>query len=169
VHVRNRRDHRWHAGRLHPQEPEDRVREHRGPADRRDAELRVRGGSDRIVDLRDHLADAELLHRDLRGHDVPVVALGEGQEDVRALSAGSSQDVLVGAVPADRLALEIVGQPVERLRHGVDDDHLVPGRIKGLGERGADTAAADDDDLHGISGGIGSRTTQTSQGACLST
>ena len=44
-----------------------------------------------------------------------------------------------------------------------------PAAVVGVGDRRADPAAADDDDLHGGSSGIGSRTTQTSHGAFFRT
>ena len=50
------------------------------------------------------LPSGERLDRELGGHDVAVVALGQGEEQVGALGAGPAQDVLVGAVAAQRLA-----------------------------------------------------------------
>ena len=64
------------------------------------------------------------------------------------LGAGLAQDVLVGAVAADRLALELPRQAVERPRRGVDDDDLVAAVVECLGQRRADAAAADDHELH---------------------
>ena len=49
------------------------------------------------------------------------------------------------------------------------DDDLVAGPVERVGEDGADAAAADDDGLHAVSSGIGSRTTQTAQGAFFRT
>ena len=128
-------------------------------------ELRVRLGPHRVVDLGDDLRDAERLGRELGRHDVAVVALGHGQEDVGALGAGAAQDVLVGAVAADRPAAERRRQAVERVGPGVDDDDLVTGPVVGVGDGRADAAAAHDDDLHDASSDIGSRTTQTVHGA----
>ena len=56
-------------------------------------------------------------------------------------------------------------QAVEGAVVDVDDDDLVAGPVVGLGDGRADAAAADDDDLHDGSSGIGSRTTQTVHGA----
>ena len=56
------------------------------------------------------LLDAERLGGQLGGHDVAVVALGQGQEDVGALGAGAAQDVLVGAVAADGLPPKVAGR-----------------------------------------------------------
>ena len=115
------------------------------------------------------LPDAERLVGQLGGHHVAVVALGHRDEDVGALGAGPAEDVLVGAVAADGVAAERRRQAVERLGREVEDDHVVAGGIEVCGEDGADPAAADDDDLHDGSPGIGSRTTQTAHGAFLST
>ena len=56
-----------------------------------------------VVDLGDDLRGrSKRLGRELRGHHVAVVALGQGEEDVGALGARAAQHVLVGAVAADR-------------------------------------------------------------------
>ena len=95
-----------------------------GPAQRGDPELGVGLGPQRVVDLGDDPVDAELLGRELGGHDVPVVAFGQGQEDVGALGAGPLEDVLVGAVATDRRAAERGRQPIEGGGGTVDDEHL---------------------------------------------
>ena len=73
-------------------------------------ELGVGLGPQRVVDLGDDPADAERLGGELGGHDVAVVALGQGEEHVGALGAGPAQDVLVGAVAADGVAAEVDGR-----------------------------------------------------------
>src|SRR6185436_3288725 len=100
------------------------------------------------------------------------------------LGACPAQDVLIGAVAAERLALELARQAIERPGRGVDHEHVVARVVERLGERRSDAAAADDDVLHrcsfprpapidasiGVgSAGMGSRTTHTSHGACLRT
>ncbi len=65
----------------------ERVDHQTGPAQCRDADLGIRRGADRVVDLGHDVVDAERLGRDLGGHDVAVVAFGQGQEDVGALGA----------------------------------------------------------------------------------
>ena len=94
------------------------------PAQRRDPELGVGLGPQRVVDLGDDPVDAERLGRELGGHDVAVVAFGQGQEDVGALGAGPPEDVLVRAVAADRLAAERGRQAVEGGGRDVEDEHL---------------------------------------------
>ena len=74
------------------------------------------------------LRDAERLDRELGGHDVAVVALGQGEEDVGAFGAGPTQDVLVGAVAADggaRRTSTAAGRT--RRVDDVEDDDLVAG------------------------------------------
>ena len=61
-------------------------------------------------------AGAERLDAQLGGHDVAVVALGQGEEQVGVLGAGAAQGVLVGAVAAERGAAERRRQAVERGR-----------------------------------------------------
>ena len=82
---------------------------------------------------------------------------------------GPLEDVLVGAVAADGRAAERRRQPVERVGPEVEDDDVVPGAVECRGELRADATAADDDDLHAGSSGIGSRTTHTAQGAFFRT
>ena len=119
----------------------------------------------RVVDLGDDPLDAERLVGELGGHDVAVVALGQGQEHVGALGAGPAEDVLVGPVAADGLPAEVDGSRSKADGETVQDDDLVAGAVVGLGDGCADPAASDDDDLHDGSSLIGSRTTQTAHGA----
>ena len=65
-----------------------------------------------------------------------------GEEDVGALGAGPAQDVLVGAVAAERLAAEGRRQAVEGRGRDVEDDDLVAGPVIGLGDGRADAAAS---------------------------
>src|SRR6185503_12580974 len=60
-------------------------------------------------------------------------------------------------------------QAVEGGRGGVDDDHLVAGSVEAVGEDRADPATPDDHGFHWFSSWIGSRTTQTAQGAFFRT
>ena len=86
-----------------------------GAAHRGDAELGVGLGAERIVDLGDDPLGAERLDRQLGRHDVAVVTLGQGQEDIGVRRAGAPQHVLVRPVAADRSAAE--GRPaVDRRR-----------------------------------------------------
>jgi hypothetical protein len=147
----------------------DRVRHQVRPAERRDPEVGVGLRADRVVELGHDLVDVERLVGQLGGHHVAVVALGHRDEHVGTARAGPLEDVLVGAVAADRGAAEGRWQAVERLRRQVDDHDFVARRIEVRGELGADASGADDDDLHAVSSGIGSRTTHTAQGAFFST
>ena len=113
--------------------------------------------------------DAELLGGQLGGHDVPVVALGQRQEDVGVGRPGPSERVLVGSVAADGAAPELARQAIEGARRKVEHDDLVAVGVVGLGEDGTDAAGSDDDDLHVASSAMGSRTTQTAHGAFFRT
>ena len=132
---------------------------------RGDAELGVGRRPDRVVDLGDDPGHLERLDRQLGGHDVAVVALGEGKEDVGTLYAGPTEDILVGTVAAHGLAAERRRQPLEGASLDVEDDHLVAALVPQLRGRGAHAPAAHDHDLHQPSSFIGSRTTHTVQGA----
>src|ERR1041385_1050134 len=130
----------------------------RGALDRRaehaEPELAVDLGPDRVVDPSDDLVHVEDVLGDLRGHDVAVVALRHGDEAVRLLGAGAAQEVGLHAVADHEAAPEAVledapgREPAEGAGIAVDDGHLVPAAIELLGEARADSAAADDEDLH---------------------
>ena len=108
----------------------DRVGHQVRPAERRDPEVRVRLGPDRVVDLGDDPLRPERLVGELGGHDVAVVALGHRDEDVGVLGAGPAERVLVGAVAAQGVAAERRRQPIEGPGRGIDDDHLVAGLVE---------------------------------------
>src|SRR3954453_1448373 len=80
------------------EEVTDRRRHEVRATERRETEVRVRRGTERIVDLRDHLLRPELLGRELRRHDVPVVAFGHRHEQVGVLGARAAERVLVRSV-----------------------------------------------------------------------
>ena len=122
--VSGRGEHPGQAARREAEVVIDGVDHQPGPAQRGDPELGIGLGPQRVVDLGDDPVDAELLGRELGGHDVPVVAFGQGQEDVGALGAGPLEDVLVGAVATDRRAAERRRQPIEGGGGTVDDEHL---------------------------------------------
>ena len=105
----------------------------------------------------------------LGGHDVPVVALGERQEDVGIGGPGSTERVLVGPVATDGAAPELGRKAVEGARRKVDHDHVVAVGVVGLGQDGTHAARPDNHDLHVASSAIGSRTTQTAHGAFFRT
>src|SRR6185436_12552128 len=139
------------------------------PAERGEAEVGICRRPERVVDLGDHVLRAERLGRQLAGHDVPVVALGHRDEQVGIRRPGPPQRVFVGPVAAHGGAAEGARQAVEGGRGGVDDDHLVAGSVEAVGEDRADPATPDDHGFHWFSSWIGSRTTQTAQGAFFRT
>ena len=57
------------------------------------AEFRVRGRPHRVVDLGDDLLDPERLRRELGGHDVAIVTLGQGDEDASGCGPGAPEDI----------------------------------------------------------------------------
>src|SRR5882724_1266627 len=72
-----------------------------GGAEGDDAKLTVTIRANGIVDTRDHLGDIKDMTRDLRGHDIPVVALCDGNKNLGMFDAGAAQYVLVNAVADD--------------------------------------------------------------------
>src|SRR5690606_2784870 len=116
--------------------------------DRRDAEPLVDLRAAGVVDARDDVADAERLARDPRGDDVGVVARGDRGEGAGVLDAGLDERVAVEAQPGDAAALEVRGQPPERLGVLVDDAHRVAVLLQRLGERDADTPRTHDHEVH---------------------
>src|SRR5439155_24524260 len=86
-----------------------------------------------VVHLGDHALHTEDLLRDLRGHEVAVVALGQSKDGVGLLDPGLSEHLEVGPVAEDRLALERRRQMLEprsfgtgwAYRRDVDDADVV--------------------------------------------
>ena len=91
--VPGRGQHPGQARGRHPEIREDRIDHQAGAAERCDAKLGIRGGAHRVVDLGDDLARPECLDGELGGHDVAVVALGQGDEQIRILGPRAAQDV----------------------------------------------------------------------------
>jgi hypothetical protein len=117
------------------------------------AELFVSVGALGIVDAADDPRHLEDVLGDLRSHDVAVVAFGDGDESVSILDASAAEDVGVGAVADDLVALEVVGQHAARGRAreligiAVDDDDLVSSPVHVGRDLGADASTTDDQDL----------------------
>ena len=94
-----------------------------------------------------------LLHAEgLAGHpggdDVGVVAAAAGREGLRVGDPGLDQGVAVEADPHDGAAAEVGGELAERLGVHVDDSDRMALPVHGLRERGPDSAAAEDHDVH---------------------
>src|SRR5689334_13340653 len=102
----------------------------------------------RVVDAGNDPRHFEDLARDLRSHDVPVVAIGQGGEAVCRFDPRLAKDVLVDPVAQHHLAGEVATEPVEGPAVAVDDGDLVPRFGEGDGSHGAHTAATNDDELH---------------------
>src|SRR2546425_13075698 len=119
-------------------------------AERIQAKLAVDILPHRVVDAGDHARNFEDLAGDLRRHDVPVVAVGQGGEAVRRFDPRLAKDVLVDPVANHYTAGEGVTEPVERPAVTVDDGDLVPGFGEGDGGHGAHAAAPNDDELHEV-------------------
>ena len=113
---------------------------------------------------------AERLGGELGRHDVAVVALGQGQEEVGVLGPGPDA-ATSSSVPSPRTALpaNVVGSRSKADGRQVDDDDLVAGPVERLGDGSADAAAADDRRSSRCSSGIASRTTHTAHGAFFRT
>ena len=138
-------------------------------ADGGHAELGVSLGADRVVDLRDRSPRTEDLDRELGGHHIAIVALGQREEQVAILGAGAAQHGFVGAVAADGIAVEVPRQTVERGRREIDDGDVVAARVERCREQRPDAPAADDHGFHGAPSIMDWRTTQTEHWAFLST
>lgn len=98
-------------------------------------ELLVGLGALGVVNTRNDPRNLEHVLGDLRGHDVAIVAFGDGHETVGVLDSGPAQHIRVSSIADDLVALEIAGQdasrsgPRELIRVAVDDDDLVAGAI----------------------------------------
>src|SRR5216683_7026705 len=121
--------------------------------DRVDSKLLVSVGPVWVVDAAHDARDLEDVLGDLGGHDVAVVAFGNGYEAVSILNSSTTQDVGVGAVPDDLVAPEVVGEDAadrgsrELVGVAVDDDHVVARLVHVRRDLGSDAAAANDEDL----------------------
>jgi hypothetical protein len=104
-----------------------------------------------IINARDNLWYVENMKRDLSGHDIPVVALGHGDEDLRLFNAGALHNILVDSVPHNTVALEFGAQPAERLTLQIDDSHRVAISIHQAREGRANPSAAQDHNIHLVS------------------
>ena len=117
----------------------------------------------RVVDARDHVADAVALARELADDDVVLVVAGRGDEQVgRALDAGALEHEELGRVAADHLVLELGLELVEPVRPLLDQRHLVAGAQQRAREVRADLAAACDQDVHQTGASSALRTALTS-------
>ncbi len=103
--------------------------------------------ADRIVDLTDHVLDAEDLLRDLGGHQVAVVALGQREERVGLVDARLALYLEIRAVPEQRGALERRRKVLKGHALQVDDGHVVPTAIQQSCEERTNPATADNNDL----------------------
>ena len=106
-----------------------------------------------VIDAGHHARHLEDVLGDLRRHDVAIVAFGDSDESVGVLDTGAAEDLGVGAVADDLVALEVVGQDAALGRAGelvgvaVDDGDVVAVAVHLSGDPGADASAADDHDL----------------------
>src|SRR5204863_5840114 len=126
------------------------------PRQRVDAHLPVHLGTNGVVHLGDHALHTEDLLRDLRGHEVAVVALGQSEDGVGLLDPGLPEHLEVGPVAEDRLALERRRQVLEprsfgtgrAYRRDIDDADVVSLGVKETRQEPTHTAATDDDNVH---------------------
>src|ERR1700722_4870120 len=82
-------------------------------ADGLHAELAAHEAARRIVDARDDALNLEHSLRDQGGHDIAVVAVGDGDETVGGRCAGSLEHVVVDAGPYDDMSLEAWSETFE--------------------------------------------------------
>src|SRR5439155_2251562 len=133
--------------------------EDRRPREGVDAHLPVGLRAYRVVHLGDDALHAEDLLGDLCRHQVPVVALGEGQGRIRPLHARLPEDIEIGPVAEDRLALDGWGQmrvpgPLGArwvMRRDVHDADAMPLGVEQTRQESTHAATADNDDVHLVS------------------
>ena len=89
------------------------------------AEALVDRGPARVVDAGDHPVDPERLPRDPGDQDVGVVAARHRGDRSRPLDAGLDEAVAVEADALQRLAGEVLGQPLEGRAAPIDDGDRV--------------------------------------------
>lgn len=112
---------------------------------RLNAELLIGGGAGRIVDSAEYGTDAENVLGDLCGHDIPIVAVGNGDENIGFLNARALENVHVGSLTDERRSFESFAESSERVRSSVDNgDVVLFGERSGEG-RSASSATCDDD------------------------
>ena len=85
------------------------------------------------------------LLRDLRAHDVRVVAVGGHDHGVGLLDSRRLQRERVEGVSLDGAARESVAQALERLGALVDHGHVPAGRRRAAARPPTNAPAADDD------------------------
>jgi hypothetical protein len=127
------------------------VRQDGGAADGLQAQRPIGLGPERIVDLGDDPGNAEHVLGQLGGHDIPIVALGQGHDDLGHLGFRTAQDVLIPADAANGDPAVAARQTLEGAGIEVDHGHVVAPLVEPDGGLGAHPSAADDDDPHGES------------------
>jgi hypothetical protein len=90
----------------------------------------------------------ELALGDLAGDQVDLVAGGHGHEQARFVRARLRQHARMRGVADDRADVELLGQLAQALVVGVDHGDVVVLGGERRGDRGADLARAEDQDLH---------------------
>ena len=91
-----------------------------------DAEFAVHLSARWIVDASDHAFDFEHALGDESGHDVAVVAVGDGDEAVGRRRAGTLEHVEVDTGADHDVAFEFLTETLECGCVFVDDDDFVP-------------------------------------------
>src|SRR5579872_402188 len=120
----------------------------RGGTERHEAELPVPVGPNGVVDPRNHVLDAEHVPRNLRRHNISVIALADRDEDVGILDPRAAQHVLIDAIADDALPLVLCAEPAERLTLKIDHRYRVTVLIHHARKRRAYAAAPENNDVH---------------------
>ena len=94
------------------------------------------------------MLDAERLAGNAGDEDVGVVATGDRGDGAVGGDAGLGQHVAVEPDADHGRALELVTETTERLDAAVDHDDVVFRGGEVEGDLGADSATADNDDMH---------------------
>ena len=105
-------------------------------------------GATRIVDARDNRFDAIGLTRHPRREDVAVVSAADGCEGTCSLDACGLEGLPIEAHSRDRLPGEVAPEFAESSGILIDDGDRMAQVVQAVSEERADTAAAQDDDVH---------------------
>ena len=100
-----------------------------------------------VVQARDHVGNAEQAACDLRNHEIRVVELRDGRNDITVVHTRLHEGVLVEADALQRGAVEVATEVRERVGAPVDHTDVAPVVGKHVGELRAHAPAPYHDDI----------------------
>ncbi len=84
----------------------------------------------------------------LGGHDVGGIRVGDGDEGLGPVGAGSPENVFIDRGAKNHLTRKVLSEAIEGGFARIDDRHLVPLLAQQAGQIRPNPAAADDDRSH---------------------